>query len=1525
MLFVKRIISIFILFTIIAVSALPVLAVVHEEDRKVVKIAYLADHGIVDDPYIKGNEGYGFEYFEEIAQYSGHDYEYVETDIETAISMLNSGEVDLYAPATMTEERLQQYDFVPHIFGYESICIFALDSSPYFYQDRETFDGLRIGLSKGIVFEEHFDIYLEENNIDIEKVYFTDSNYYEMLESGKCDLVLGASLYPQDGIKIVDKVGKEPFYYMTQKGNDELISEIMYGVEQIEKEQNYFAEGLYLKYYGSFESGQGTITRDELDALSYKDVYSCGYNINHYPVSYLNDDGEPDGFAIDIMDEIARQAGIEIAYVPIGGDLNYDESTLDFTTCIINNNDTGQGHYTDSYISLPMVALRKSEVLPDEVQTIASLDYETLNISEFTNSNYPNSTVIKTKSMEENLDLFYSNEVDCLVLSSRVVNSILDTINTDEYDIDALPISLPIGITVSYDLPYDIFSTINKLVSGLDPIFIEDAVISSIANLPIERNLWQNIVNYKDELILAGAIFVSISLFLYLLQAKRKRDALNTILEIDPLTGHMTRYKFLLEANKILSTAKPEEYALLVIDIDNFKSINKTCGYDVGDKVLISIANSINEIIDDKSLLCRDGKDTFLILIHNTDEVLSIENRFNNDSIILDALNSIVEHKTSVSFSHGVYLIKDPSEDMDMMIDCASIARLQGKQTHGATTFFYTEEMHQNQLHQNKVVDEMENALKNNEFFIVLQPKYALDTEKIIGAEALVRWRDSNGEIIFPDKFIPIFEQNGFIAKLDLYVFECTCALLEKPEFKDITLSVNISVATVQNEDCSKNYMNILKKYNLNPNQIEIEITETAVSTNFDLINKRISDFKNCGFTISVDDFGAGGSTLNRLRDMEIDIIKIDKAFIDNNLTSEKGLAIVNSIITLSKQLNLSTVAEGIETLEQKEALLHLNCEIGQGYFFSKPISVDDFILLLKSHNSKINSSTKTTASTIAKKDNIPSLPELPLKIETHNEKTEIWKLLADEKNVGITITDSISSELYYANETAFHLFDIAPIELENANFPVVVQEFCQISDKENKESYSDLFITSTGTALKMVSSSILWMGKNATMKYFYDVSSETSVLHNSEMEKTALEIALHQNKVSYIRYNILDDTAELAEERLSDYYGSKTVKDFSYVAPKFLLDEGSSDSFSKLLAKITDGSPSVNPIYIKFQGLPNRWFVCEYTLLQDEFSNSKEAIISYRDITENREKELALERVKNLTRWQISTDSILYEANVTEGIFEYSSEKGGMDSFIEKYGSANMDSAIEATSKNFVIPKFRKSYLNFYNRDRILKLYENGILEDSIDIQTSSNDTVSWFRQKASFAMDPFSKNLKIFINYYNVDKEYETIENLTSAANTDSLTGLLNKKQTEKLIKSTISNLKENDSAALFIIDIDNFKRINDDHGHLSGDNILKEVSSRLKTIFRESDILGRMGGDEFMAFVSPIRSIDSIKQKAEQIQISLSKPYGEFDFTSSIGATMCTNQNCEFEKLYAATDKELYKAKNAGKNRYSISELK
>ncbi len=923
----------------------------HDATKSVVKIGYVPNYGVIADPYVVGKEGFGFEIFKEISRYSDYTFEFVPVLWKDVFSLLDSGEIDIFGPVSYSKTRAESYIYSTNPFGHEKLQLVALKDSDYYYKDYEGFDNCVIGTLENNVHVPTLEKYLQENNIDAEIVYNDTNTFVDNLRNGICDIALATSLETTKELKILDVLGTEPFYFIGSKENQEVIEDIDRINKKLQEENSIFFESLYIKYFvNDANLAQNALSKSEIELLQRKDIYSVGYNPNYKPLSYQDQIGMPKGTAIEVMNEVAKIANIAIEYIPLDENSASDK-TLDFNLDALGNNLQKEDFSTVPYMDISLVAIINKKSTNKIYKTLGMLNYNSIDLTTIEDL-YPNTIILETKSMDENIELLQTNTIDGIIVSSLVANSLFDSVYLDKYSMQFLGITVPFVITMSNDLPLEVQDIIDKIIEGLDSNFIQGIISSNVAllddgKISLAEFFYKYRIRLTFSLLLVAIFFIGIIIII----TKKKQEELLIIRNVDDLTKLMTISKFFTEAGKVLKNASPNEYMLYSVDIDNFKQINKLNGYDFGNKVLVEFAKVIRKKFGEDSLIAREINDIFIILAKHTHNTNTVCEK-NDDCEVCSAYNykNIFSNNYTLSTSEGIYIVENPSEDIGFMLDCSHTARLEGKQTFGKTTHIFTEEMLRRQFTKNTIESLMESALKNDEFFVVLQPKHGLLSGNLIGAEALIRWKPKSGKTIYPDEFISIFETNGFIKKIDFFILEKVCQLIQQQENDFPTISVNLSGVTAIIDNLAEQYLAILDRYEVQPSQIEIELTESAFVMNSKKVRHNLEELKNSGFGLSIDDFGIGFSSLSRLKDMNVDELKLDRSFIASNLISDRGIAILKNVISLSKDLHLNVVAEGIETEEQMNVLLSLGCDIGQGYFFAKPMEIDDFLNIYKNN-----------------------------------------------------------------------------------------------------------------------------------------------------------------------------------------------------------------------------------------------------------------------------------------------------------------------------------------------------------------------------------------------------------------------------------------------------------------------------------------------------------------------------------------------------------------------------------------------
>ncbi|MBQ4379013.1 MAG: EAL domain-containing protein [Treponema sp.] len=408
----------------------------------------------------------------------------------------------------------------------------------------------------------------------------------------------------------------------------------------------------------------------------------------------------------------------------------------------------------------------------------------------------------------------------------------------------------------------------------------------------------------------------------------------------DKLTGLFNQDYFFEKVEHRIKFDRFTQYMLIVTDIVNFKLINDLHGKAFGDTILLRIADSIRTHAASDDIYGRLFNDHF---------VMFIPKRHFDDKAYIEAFKSRTSYLTNFSYhliGHmGVYEVDDLSLPVSVMCDRAFLALRTIKNDYMTTLAYYDDRLRLEVLQMQMLMNELPDALKAGQLVMYLQSQVTKDG-KLVGAEALVRWHHPTRGVVPPSDFIEIIEKINIISDVDRFVWECACKKLsewKKAGRKDLTISVNISAKDFFTMDLYEIFTSLVKKYDISPKNLNLEITETAVIFDLDNQMKLIDRLRSAGFIVEMDDFGSGYSSLNMLKDISVDVLKIDMAFLQKSKNNEKSRLILEKIIILAKELGMKVVTEGVESDNQIGFLSDAGCDLFQGFYFSRPIPVADF------------------------------------------------------------------------------------------------------------------------------------------------------------------------------------------------------------------------------------------------------------------------------------------------------------------------------------------------------------------------------------------------------------------------------------------------------------------------------------------------------------------------------------------------------------------------------------------------------
>lgn len=463
---------------------------------------------------------------------------------------------------------------------------------------------------------------------------------------------------------------------------------------------------------------------------------------------------------------------------------------------------------------------------------------------------------------------------------------------------------------------------------------------------------WLTIMSIKDD---TGDITNYCGIFTDLSERKSVEHELEKRMLRDTLTDVCNRFAYLERMNALLASSasmnQPVQHAVFFLDLDRFKQVNDTLGHSIGDQLLVEIANRIKKLLKNKDILARYGGDEFVITLTNITHSREAAKFAEQIIRAIEAPVMIEKQEVFVSTSMGISIYPEDGTSTEELINCADKAMTFSKENGRNGFAFYFDGLSTDTKRVLLLDTELRKAIENRDFELYYQPKVCLKTNAVVGVEALLRWTNDKLGFVSPAEFIPYAEETGLIIPLSVLVFELACegqSRFIEMGYKNIPIAINVSSIHFQQQSFLDSIQGIMEKNNASPQNFEIEVTErTVMNTASETISKLVK-LKQLGFKLSIDDFGTGYSSLSYLVRFPLDVLKIDRSFVQHICSLDDKQAIVDAIIQMAHRLNMKVVAEGAESAQQVELLNEMGCDYIQGYYYSKPLPMGELLAFLE-------------------------------------------------------------------------------------------------------------------------------------------------------------------------------------------------------------------------------------------------------------------------------------------------------------------------------------------------------------------------------------------------------------------------------------------------------------------------------------------------------------------------------------------------------------------------------------------------
>ena len=948
-----------VLFGII-LMLLPISTVCAKEEKKPIRIGYDANSHFIQE---RNGEfyGYGVEYLNKIGEYTGWTYEYVKVENWLdSFDKLRDGKIDFICTVHYTEEKAKEFLFCKFPLGYETTLLYATAHSNISYQDYEAFDGCRVGLLLESYSKEDFVKYAEKKQISYEPVYFeSEREMRAALINGEIDLLAIGSRYGTSDLNLVDRLSVNAFYCIMNPKNALLMEEVETVLQQIMFDDPTFEGSLNEKYFGHNSlSHTPPYTKKELEFIENLGTVKVKILVDQRPSCYEKD-GELRGIWVEFLNLISEKTGIIFELENGKYDENveslYNELLAQDYLLLRTSKAMEHNNVEHIIVSSPLMDIEMSYVELQEMFVKDNFQVDTIALTQ-------DLAYVEPILLEQNTAhkvAYYKDTNACLeaVLDGKASVALVSTFQASymmqkpEYADKLMQLqgenyNNQMHIVAGEDEQM-LISIINKAISHISKEEKNALVTKELLLHPYMLTFLDIWYQYREWIIVAT---ISLAVFLGVYMTLNKRMAkmqiekhdyelLQKKIQLDELTGLYNRTYFYETAQKKLESAT-EEMCIVVMDICNFKVINELYGMHTGDGLLMEIAEHLKQI---------DAKHPMLPARFMSDHYYMCLSKQELEAGILPKRFQTSLEEMDVRVVYGVYMVNTSEEvPVNVMCDRALLAAHGKSHTYAEYMFFYDNAEHMRIMQEQEIEKDMEQALEEKQFYIVVQPKYNPNTGKIVGGESLVRWQHPTKGMISPGVFIGVFEKNGFIVQLDYFVWEETCRFLAERKHAGkeyVPISINVSRAHFYGSELMNKLQELIQKYDLDTKDLELEITESLCGEAPDIIYDKIRKLQEKGFKIAMDDFGSGYSSLNMLKEMPLDILKMDLRFLDGD--EKKGRHILKSLIEMAQTMELKVVVEGVELISQVKFLCQFECSL-QGYYFSKPIVIEEFEKMLE-------------------------------------------------------------------------------------------------------------------------------------------------------------------------------------------------------------------------------------------------------------------------------------------------------------------------------------------------------------------------------------------------------------------------------------------------------------------------------------------------------------------------------------------------------------------------------------------------
>lgn len=999
--------------------------------------------------------------------------------------------------------------------------------------------------------------------------------------------------------------------------------------------------------------------------------------------------------------------------------------------------------------------------------------------------------------------------------------------------------------------------------------------------------------------------------------------------EYDALTGVYTMQNFVHKTNFFLQEKEAFPFDIICISLKRFNLFNDLLGAEAGNDLLCFIAKQLYFFLHTQKVV-------FGRLDNASFVVCAGENGNIGAKLLQFFTQKLNEHDTVIkgSVAIGVYHAEKADLSIEIMAERAHFAACKDHNDYISTLRIYSEADRIGLLKEQKILSEMYNALKNDEFKVYYQPKFNLTNNILIGAEALVRWEHPTKGIIAPENFIDVFEKNGCITMLDEYVWEQVCIFIRKTidkGLKTVPISVNISRLDIYKEGLCARLCALRKKYSIPASLLELEITESVYTESTQQLIAVIRQLKAAGFKIAMDDFGKGYSSLNMLNEVAVDVLKLDMKFMENADLGKSNSNMFSFVVNLATWFDLPIIAEGIETETQVSFLRSLGCNMGQGYLLSKPQKDVDFASTLNRYE-------------VTFPEKKVSEPKNNIIIEEFCRHNSMASNIFNVFVGALALLEEQGKRLSIirANDRFNCIFGQEKLELKFKHKNVLegihkadLKGFIAMT-RAAKVSEQEVAFDSRWYTMK--SGKMVWLHSNMraiyhdSKKTFYLCSIEDMTERKEEEIKNKingrrLQMVLAESKINVWEFDIASQKFVLNKAAMRPFgLGGEVINIQDKALASKIIHPEDEKKVEAFYTRVSVGKLAP-PLVVRVKPSHEKkyiWLQFKYGIVKNDAGEPIRAVGVVVDVSKQKEMEAKYNQEISYKSNEIKRCKYFYEVDLTTDKIIYTScEPVNLHWNIDNVHFSEIATQV---IKKRVHPVFQKDLMFFVASKEMIKLYESGTTEVNKEyLRTDDEHSGSqWYKNRYSFARNPLNGHIMLFVVVKNIHAEKLAEVKIKYAAEHDALTGAYNRGALSRLAKDKLERLGDDNHTAFVIFDLDKFKEVNDTYGHQKGDQVLCALVKTIHRVFRREDCVCRLGGDEFAVLLEGMGSEELLLKKAKEICKIIANEHFHLTtapVTCSVGAAIAPQHGTTFEELYKHADEALYLIKDKGRNGYCL----